>query len=261
MPLVIQHGRIFAISPSPLHAQMNPITHINHSSICFSNHESILITDPWYFVNAFHGWAPYPQPDAELINQIIQDRFKPKVVLISHAHDDHFDSTFLSLLDETAVIICPRDSAPSLKSDIASTVCSGVKILEASQEPISVHGFQVSCICNNTLSKQDFIFTIKTENYFAVHANDNWHRFSDTVISHIVAEGSGIKHSSKYLFAQVGVADSYPMYYQGLSRNDKTSTIRDKCERMIASILWNGERLNISKIYAYANRVYLRSQI
>ena len=93
-------------------------------------------------------------------------------------------------MNESDVIICPKDSAPSLKSDIANAVCSGVEILEASLNPLSIHGFQVSCICNNTLSKQDFIFTIKTHDLFAVHANDNWHRFSDSVISHIVSESS-----------------------------------------------------------------------
>ena len=117
----------FAISPSTVYAEMNFITHINHSSLCFSNRDSFLITDPWYFVNAFHGWAPYPQPDAQLINQIISDTEKTKVVLISHAHDDHLIN--LGLLDESDVIICPEDSAPSLKSDIANAVCSGVEIL------------------------------------------------------------------------------------------------------------------------------------
>ena len=99
----------------------------------------------------------FPQPDAQLINQISSGTDKIKVVLISHAHDDHLDKIFLGLLNESDVIICPKDSAPSLKSDIANAVCSGVEILEASLNPISIHGFQVSCICNNTLSKQDFI--------------------------------------------------------------------------------------------------------
>ena len=49
----------FAITSSTVHAEMTSITHINHSSVCFSNRDSILITDPWYFVNAFHGWAPF----------------------------------------------------------------------------------------------------------------------------------------------------------------------------------------------------------
>lgn len=244
----------FAISPSIVHTEMSSITHINHSSLCFSNDNALLITDPWYFVNAFHGWAPFPQPDAQLISQILSDKAKIKVVLISHAHDDHLDKTFLGLLDESTVIICPKESAPSLKSNIANAACSGIVILEASQEPISINGFQVSCICNNTLSKQDFIFTIKTDSYFAVHANDNWHRFSDSVISHLVALGSGISHTSKYLFAQVGVADSYPLYYQGICKNDKISIIREKCERMVSAILWNGNRVNISRIYAYANQ-------
>jgi hypothetical protein len=233
---------------------MNSIIHINHSSLCFSNNDGVLITDPWYFVNAFHGWAPFPQPDAGLINQILSDKRSIKVVLISHAHDDHLDKVFLSLLDKSTIIVCPRDSAPSLKSDIAKAACSGITILEASEEPLSTHGFQISCICNHTLSSQDFIFTVKTDDYYAVHANDNWHKFSESVVSHLLALGSDIPHSHKYFFAQVGVADSFPMYYQGISRNDKIKIIQEKCERMISAILWNGCKVGISNIYSYANQ-------
>ena len=221
---------------------MSSITHVNHSSLCFSNSSGLLITDPWFFVNAFHGWAPFPQPDAGLINQFVADKRKIKVVLISHAHDDHLDKIFLRLLDKSTVIVCPRNSAPSLKSDIAAAACPGITILEASEEPLSIHGFKISCICNGTLSKQDFIFTVKTDDIFAVHANDNWHKFSDDVISHLIALGSDTSLSHRYLFAQVGVADSFPMYYSGFSSNDKIKIIQEKCERMISAILWNGRQ-------------------
>ena len=47
------------------------------------------------FVNAFHG--SLPQPDAQLINQISSGTDKIKVVLISHAHDDHLDRIFRTI--------------------------------------------------------------------------------------------------------------------------------------------------------------------
>ena len=74
------------------------------------------------------------------------------------------------------------------------------------------------------------------------------------MISHIVSESSSVNQSCRYLFAQVGVADSYPCIIQGICREDKIRNIKDKCERMISAILWNGNRVNISRIYAYANQ-------
>lgn len=233
---------------------MKHITHINHSSIAVFQDQAVLLTDPWYFVNAFHGWAPFPQPDFSLVSELIENTSRRKIVIISHAHDDHVDPLFLRRLHPNDVVVCPRLPNKRFRDRLVDSTSEGVLIIEASEDPVRLSGYEITCVCNNTLSKQDFIFLIMTQNSFIIHANDNWHRFSREVLSHIDNKISRYQLEDRYIFAQIGIADSFPTFYQGYCDEEKVELVRDKCKRMASAVVWNARRCQISKIYAYANQ-------
>lgn len=230
------------------------IIHINHSSLLIHESGYNLITDPWYFTNAFDGWAPFPQPDARLIEEVLSGQYHPHIVLISHAHDDHLDESFLAHLSDKTILALPKNANKSLKSRICRCGINECNIIEVGTENVSLYGFNLSSICNQTLSKQDFIFTISTSTGLVIHANDNWHPFSDTVVRHLVNVASLIPMGERYLFAQVGVADSFPLFYSGLTNLEKTQIIRSKCEKMLSALVSNGNALQINNLFAYANQ-------
>lgn len=233
---------------------MRLITHVNHSSIALYQDDTVLLTDPWYFVNAFHGWAPFPQPDASLVTDLLRNTNRRKIIIISHAHDDHFDSVFLGHLHRGDIIVCPRLPNTRFRDRLVDWAPAEVQVLEASEDPIRLSGYEVMCASNNTLSSQDFIFMIKTASDFIIHANDNWHRFSTHIISLINREVSGYPIVNRYIFAQVGVADSFPTFYQGYSSEEKTRLVHEKCTRMVSAIMWNARQFKIPNVYAYANQ-------
>lgn len=233
---------------------MTSIKHINHSSLLVTNSQATLITDPWYFVNAFHGWAQFPQPDYFEIQEILLQIELLDLVIISHAHEDHIDPLFLGLLTSNTVIICPKVPGSTLKRSLVQLCNTGVNIIEVSSTSILIKEWNISCLCNNTLTKQDFIFLVYNDSIAFIHANDNWHKFSDDVIDHIVTHISHVPSCSRYLFSQVGVADSFPLFYDGIGIEEKKQIISNKCLAMISSILWSAKEVDVKNTYAYANQ-------
>jgi hypothetical protein len=230
------------------------ITHVNHSSLLIDSHGKVLLTDPWYYDNAFSGWAPYPQPDAELVNMMTRLEKKVDIIVISHAHDDHIDGYFLNALKNSARIAYPEGAGPGLKLRLSSYGFDSNSLIPIGPKPIEVDGFSISCIHGNALSKEDFVFFIRTSSMSIVHSNDNWQQYSEEICEYLTGLFAETSIERRYLFSQVGVADSFPLYYRGITRHEKQRLIKDKCRRMLDAIEANREKLKIGHSYAYANQ-------
>ena len=230
------------------------VIHVNHSSLLISDGNCTLLTDPWYFVNAFDGWAPFPQPDARLIDEIINGCFTPDIILISHAHDDHLDERYLSKISDQTRIVIPEQASKSLKSRLIRCGLIESNIIKVGTQPMNVLGFSITSISNNTLSREDFIFSVSTSSGLVIHANDNWHRFTDNVVNHIRNISKYIPAEFRYLFAQVGVADSFPLFYTQIQTSEKLEIIANKCHLMLNALVANGLALQAGQVFAYANQ-------
>ena len=240
---------------------MERITYINHSSLLIESGGKTLLTDPWYFENAFHGWAPYPQPDAKQVYSFLEGRNQIDYVLISHAHDDHFDSVFLGRLCDSVTVCIPKEGGPGLRKRLYAAGISDSQIISVGKEPIQIEGFILSAIRSDCLSHEDFIFVISTEEQHIVHANDNWHPYSvDTAMQ---LQGLFAQEPSKLrsIFAQIGIADSYPIFYRGLSIEQKRNIMARKCRAMTEALIENGRRVGVTNLYAYANQSLFERQV
>ena len=153
------------------------IIHVNHSSLLIRDGGFNLLTDPWYFSNAFDGWFRSLSLTL-VINDITDGCYIPHIILISHAHDDHLDEIYLSRISDNSIIVIPEHANKSLKKRIVNSGILASNIIEVGASPVELFNYSISSISNHTLSKEDFIFTISTSSGFVVHANDNWHPFS-----------------------------------------------------------------------------------
>ncbi len=73
-------------------SQIPRIEFINHASVLISDGQSGLLSDPWYFGEAFHqGWALLVEtPEPEIIRVLNRTSH----IWISHEHPDHFSPPF-----------------------------------------------------------------------------------------------------------------------------------------------------------------------
>ncbi len=72
--------------------QNNYIKFINHASVLISNNKIGLLSDPWYFGDAFHkGWSLIHENKKSEILEVLED---VNYIWISHEHPDHFSVPF-----------------------------------------------------------------------------------------------------------------------------------------------------------------------
>ena len=229
------------------------LTHVNHSSILCEACSEILVTDPWFLSNAFGGWYQYPAPKAKVINRIYPSK-NVSIVLLSHAHDDHVDDKYISKLDDRSIVVIPKTGNSGFKNRILKLGVSHERIYEVNQESIQLGAFTISSIFDGNLSEEDFIFLIGSGNYLFIHANDNWKSFSQQTLIFIneFVKNNSIDHI--LMMSQIGIADSFPIFYEGISSQDKRSIICKKINYMCKSMISNCEKLGIEKGFSYANQ-------
>ena len=69
---------------------------------------------------------------------------------------------------------------------------------------------------------------IKFDDVAIIHANDNWHKYPDNLISEMNEFLDGIEHDKIYYFVQYGIADSFPMNYPQYSQEEIEALILDR---------------------------------
>ena len=230
------------------------IKHINHSSVLCETSSSKLLTDPWIFSNAFEGWHQYPFPNFLDIKNLFYPEGNLSYVLLSHAHDDHVDDIFLSKLANNVKIIIPKTNNVGFIKRVLNCGISKERVYEVDHNGSIFGEFKISCFFDGGLSSEDYIFLISSEKTTLIHANDNWKSYEEKTFGKIKKCISELKSENIILFSQIGVADSFPLFYENISNEEKSKIIKNKIEIMCESLLSNIKKLSINNGYAYANQ-------
>ena len=230
------------------------IFHLNHSSVICESDNDLLVTDPWIFSNAFQGWYQYPGPNIESIKKIFGSKNNLSLVVLSHAHDDHVDDNFISHCSEKVRFVIPKTKNSAFKDRILKNGIKENNIIEVNKYGKQIGSFFISCFSSGDLTEEDFIILISNKKNLLIHANDNWHQFSQELIDYIQSIKTMQKSSEIFLMSQVGIADSYPIFYEGISSKEKVEIIRKKIKLMCDSLIINCQKLGLNIGYAYANQ-------
>ena len=230
------------------------ITHLNHSSLICESDSDLLVTDPWIFSNAFQGWYQSPGPNIESIKTIFGSKNNLSIVVLSHAHDDHVDDIFISHCSEKVKFVIPKTKNSAFKDRILKNGIDENNIIEVNKYGKQIGSFFISCFSSGDLTEEDFIFLISNNKNLLIHANDNWHQFSQELIDYIQRIKTMQKSSEIFLMSQIGIADSYPIFYKGISSKEKVEIIRKKIKLMCDSLIINSQKLGLNIGYAYANQ-------
>ena len=227
------------------------ISHINHSSLRIETETTLIWTDPWVISPAFRAWTQDPYPYFSDIEDIGVAQATNKYILVSHGHDDHLDDFVLAShpFRDLAVII-PKLKSPGLRNRILATnPCRD--IIEIDSDKHCIGDLFVSNYINPGFTGDDTIFVIQDLNSVFIHANDNWHEYSDQFSARIRSSYSA--RQEVFYAVQLGIADPFPAAYNFTS-DEKERIIKERYAKYLKAIKSNSKQLNACHVFSYANQ-------
>ena len=233
---------------------MKVFNFINHASIKTEYGGLSCITDPWYVSNAFGSWVQAPSPNENDIFDLIDADEKVGVV-ISHGHDDHIDDWFISKHLNDKIFFCSKFATPGLEKRLT-------KKLGVTTRPIGsgeVFGdFKFNQFVNPDFSEYDAVITIETPDFLIIHANDNWHKWPENMTNEIKKISDKYNEGNIFLLIQFGIADCFPVNYEGVTEQEALDIINGRFERYLKATESNMKSLNLKHMYYYANQTYFK---
>ena len=228
------------------------ISHVNHASLFVEKAGYSIFTDPWVNSVAFGGWKQLPKADIGLIKTATSFPNGKCLILISHGHDDHFDDDFIKENFPSCTIVIAKFRTPGVRFRAKAVTDS--EVIEVDEAGINWNGFEIKAYINAEYTGDDAIFTISDGERFLVHANDNWHPQPANILADISKDAAKYDSSQIAWCSQVGIAGSWPIYYQQVSFAEKTKIIKDSLKKMLLSGIENAEKIGAGYQYSYANQ-------
>jgi len=228
------------------------ISHINHASLLLENNGHIIFTDPWVNSLAFGGWSQLPKADTGLIKKATSCPNEKCLILISHGHDDHFDDEFIKENFPNSSVVIAKFKSPGVR--FRAKAVTSAEVIEVDETGINWNGFKIKAYINSEFTGDDAIFTVADGVNFLVHANDNWHLQPEDIIADIARDAEKYESSQIAWCSQVGIAGSWPIFYEQVPFDQKTEIIKNSLKKMLQSSIKNAERIGASYQYLYANQ-------
>lgn len=93
------------------------LTYLGHAGFILNAQNLSILIDPWFFPAFLRSWFPYPD-NRFLLPSVLDQKFD--FLYVSHLHEDHFDSEFLSKLDKSTAVLCPQYRSRGIGKRLAS---------------------------------------------------------------------------------------------------------------------------------------------
>ena len=224
----------------------------NHASLAVVDKERKFgfITDPWIASPAFGAWQPHPKlNEPEFIAYL--DTLENYALVISHGHDDHCDDSYIKARLRPSQIFIPKYSSQGFYKRIQRLSKEEAAIVELDHgKPHQFGQFWLMATINPDYTSNDAIVAIRDDANTVIHANDNWHKQPDDVLT-LLRDFSS--QSEVTYLSQIGIAGSFPLYYLGMDSQEKTSFIVDQIRLQAECIEANSRSLGAVRAYSYAN--------
>ena len=124
------------------------IRFVNHASVIISNKDTSILSDPWFFGDAFHGgWSLLHETSREEIEEILDQITH---IWISHEHPDHFSvpffKTYADRIRKNKIQILFQETKDKRVFSFLSVMFSDVTELKENQRTEISEGFSITCI-------------------------------------------------------------------------------------------------------------------
>lgn len=124
------------------------IKFVNHASVIISNQSTSILSDPWFFGDAFHkGWDLLHETSNAEIDSVLEDITH---IWISHEHPDHFSvpffKTFADKIKRKSIQILFQETKDKRVCNFLRSLSLDVKELKENQKVEISDEFFVTCI-------------------------------------------------------------------------------------------------------------------
>ena len=93
------------------------LTSLGHAGFILEIGRVRILIDPWFFSGFLNSWFPYPD-NRFLLDSVANGKFD--FLYISHLHEDHFDTKFLSRFDKSVTVLLPNFRSKALGRKFAA---------------------------------------------------------------------------------------------------------------------------------------------
>lgn len=230
---------------------MSKIHFLNHTSLLLEYDNNFLLLDPWLSGSlAFDSWKSHPPCwlNQEILSAFINSSENNVGIIISHAHDDHCDDSFLKKLS-AGLVFFPKFSKKGGLRRLINLGLQNINEIDR-DKPTRFGPFQISMKIIDHHSEDDAVFVITTNDYVFVHANDNSILFPPYLCDLIINESVGKKI---YFASQTGIANGYPYCYPQFGDDGDIQAIaKEKTTRTIQVALNNAKNVGAKNFISYA---------
>jgi len=204
-----------------------------HASVLIRYGDTILLTDPWYGV-AFSSWTPCPAPFINPDVLVGMARAGKLAVIVSHAHGDHFDRSFLDRLPRETKIFAPAWERDHI----------GRETFALGHAPITLGAAKMHAL----KAPHSAVVTIETPDAFVAHGNDVY-----ALNANLLLDMRGVKPTDKpsLYMGQGGSASGWPIRYR-YSDAVKQSLVEWKSERYVEGLLEIADSCGFDAVLPYA---------
>lgn len=221
----------------------------NHASLLIEADGKYLLTDPWYVSPAFGSWLPsFPS----YLHPAYLSALKTNLtILISHAHDDHFDDDLLRIFDKETKFVTADFKSPSMKNRLDALGFENIQPVPIDGADVG-GGFFVRSFVTEDVSHDDALYSIRTRDGVIVHANDNWRDMTPDNRRVLADECKPFDKRQVLYFSQANSASGYPLNYRCYTGEEKDRLLRKKVTGMVLGGMRNADFLGLDRIFSYA---------
>jgi hypothetical protein len=224
---------------------------LNHSSVLLQEESKFVLTDPWYESVSFGSWLSVPPCSIHPSYLVsLSKQVDDFTITISHGHDDHLDDKFLSLFPADTKVVIPKYKSKGLFKRISR---AGLKnIYEVDDNGLLVGGFVFKSYINPAICPDDAIITIASQNYFVVHANDNWQKLEGNSLTNITKDAAKYNLNNRLYMSQCNLADGWPDIYRDYTPEEKKIIHYSRVKNIINSTTSNASLIDCKYFLNYA---------
>jgi hypothetical protein len=228
---------------------------LNHTSFVIQNNNDFLLLDPWISSSlSFDGWKAHPPSflNEDILLAFINSKKSNIGVVISHGHDDHCDDEFLKKINNETQVFFPNYISKGAYRRLIANGLNNITELSVLKQ-YEFGSFTLSSYIFEDYSLDDAVITIKTDDYFLIHANDNSVPFSQEFIDFVTSDSKGLK---VFLASQTGIANGFPYSYPQFFNKDNIEESLHFAEKKITNSVQiaidNAKKIGASFFIAYA---------